>query len=484
MKTYQPTYACRVAWLAVLLVVALRAWGEDRMISMGDSIAPVPFSEFVATGLRVMEIETVNGEWPTCDYISSPSNAWGKSIANATKVPGRLRLHGKSGVLYDSGDYLSGVKGMTVRIRGNSSAYAKVKPYKIDLQDKADLLMRNNPSYRDKDWALIRDVYQEYMLGFEVNKSLGLQWTPGYGYVHLIFNGEYLGIYMLVETVKRNTNCRLNVSKSGFIFEHDSYWWTTDYSIPSVLYSMMRYTFKYPNEEDLTADDKAYMERRIKDYETSVLDGTYPSQIDVESMARWALGHDILGLNDAAGSNRFFTIYDRNSKIMAGNMWDFGSVGQSPGIWSRSHRILLKNFFNSENRAFVRAFVEAWRGMSGGFVKQMNDMFNRAKTSEQGKALQYGAYLEDRRWEHSNQFYYNIVNLMEWITARKQWLDKQMQLLNPPGDVNYDARVDVEDVNAIINIILGGDEMPTADVTGDGRIDVEDVNAVINIILK
>ena len=55
------------------------------------------------------------------------------------------------------------------------------------------------------------------------------------------------------------------------------------------------------------------------------------------------------------------------------------------------------------------------------------------------------------------------------------------------GDVNGDKKVDVEDVNAIINIILktktASDYKGKSDVNDDGKIDVEDVNAVINIIL-
>ena len=56
-----------------------------------------------------------------------------------------------------------------------------------------------------------------------------------------------------------------------------------------------------------------------------------------------------------------------------------------------------------------------------------------------------------------------------------------------PGDVNNDGVVDVEDVNAMINIILGhaqaSDYEGVADINGDGKVDVEDVNAAINIIL-
>ena len=56
-----------------------------------------------------------------------------------------------------------------------------------------------------------------------------------------------------------------------------------------------------------------------------------------------------------------------------------------------------------------------------------------------------------------------------------------------PGDANGDGNVDVQDVTAIINRILGNNPSPfddtNADVNGDGSIDVLDVTAVINLIL-
>ena len=55
------------------------------------------------------------------------------------------------------------------------------------------------------------------------------------------------------------------------------------------------------------------------------------------------------------------------------------------------------------------------------------------------------------------------------------------------GDVNGDGKVDVSDVNMVINIILGAtvsDELrAAADLNDDGTVDVADVNAIINIIL-
>ena len=55
------------------------------------------------------------------------------------------------------------------------------------------------------------------------------------------------------------------------------------------------------------------------------------------------------------------------------------------------------------------------------------------------------------------------------------------------GDVDGSGIVDVDDVNALINIILGfkltSDFVGVADLDGSGIVDVDDVNAIINIIL-
>jgi uncharacterized lipoprotein YddW (UPF0748 family) len=52
------------------------------------------------------------------------------------------------------------------------------------------------------------------------------------------------------------------------------------------------------------------------------------------------------------------------------------------------------------------------------------------------------------------------------------------------GDVNGDGEVNIADVNAVIDMILGGAITPAGDVNGDGEINIADVNAVIDIILN
>ena len=52
------------------------------------------------------------------------------------------------------------------------------------------------------------------------------------------------------------------------------------------------------------------------------------------------------------------------------------------------------------------------------------------------------------------------------------------------GDVNNDGEVNIADVNAVIDLILGGSgSNASADVNNDGEINIADVNALINLIL-
>ena len=51
------------------------------------------------------------------------------------------------------------------------------------------------------------------------------------------------------------------------------------------------------------------------------------------------------------------------------------------------------------------------------------------------------------------------------------------------GDVDGNGSVGIEDVNAVINVMLGKAENALADVNGNGSVGIEDVNAVINIML-
>lgn len=52
------------------------------------------------------------------------------------------------------------------------------------------------------------------------------------------------------------------------------------------------------------------------------------------------------------------------------------------------------------------------------------------------------------------------------------------------GDVNGDQEINIADINALIDMILSGEEQPVADVNGDSEVNIADINAVIDMILQ
>lgn len=204
-------------------------------------------------GLPVLSITTIDAKEPTCDYAFAPEGAWGITTVNQTKVKGRCLLVSHTDTLFDSGEYLKDKSGMTLRIRGNTSAYYSAKkPFKLKLEKKNDLLARGDSSYYDKNWVLLSTGDCLYTLfGNKVNELVGMPWTPAAIFVNLIINDDYRGLYMLIEQVRRNADCRLNVDKqTGYVIERDAYWWNEDVYFNTDLYNK-EFTFKYPDPEDI-----------------------------------------------------------------------------------------------------------------------------------------------------------------------------------------------------------------------------------------
>ena len=83
---------------------------------------------------------------------------------------------------------------------------------------------------------------------------------------------------------------------------------------------------------------------------------------------------------------------------------------------------------------------------------------------------------------------YFRINLVSAAKTNPTYVDditfEYLDTFSIPGDVNGDGVVDISDVNAVINMMLGKVEMvAAADINGDGQVDISDVNAVINLML-
>lgn len=387
--------------------------------------------KYLDTNLPLVKIETVNHEEPTCEHVTAPANCWGTSIKNATKVPGNLMILKNDDILYYSGDYDKGNSGMTLKIRGNTSAYHDKKPYKIKLQKKADLLSRkDDKNYKDKEWVLLKYNGLKTLVGFKLCELLGLQWTPSFEFVNVMINGDYRGLYMLCESVKRNANCRINVDVTGYIIEYDAYWWNEDVYFVSDYTYQMNYTFKYPDEEDITQEQIDYIKQYVKSLETAIINGEqYENYMDVDSWAKWLLAQDILGNSDSGGANMYITKFDNtdSSKLMMGNLWDFDSSYTVSTYWSVQHtadELYFPKLLANKNKIFKNTYKSHWEKISSHLVEDMHSFLDEFGRSETASAIKASIILDNNRWGDESS------RISEDISTYKAWFVVRLYLLN------------------------------------------------------
>ena len=396
--------------------------------------------QLLDTGLPVVWIKTIGDEEPVYEIADAPTGCWGGSITNATKVPGRVVVQDKTGVVYESGEYVEDQQGMAVKVRGNWSARRPKKPFKIKLQRKADMLGRGDSRFADKDWLLMPFFSLNSLIGLKVNELMGLGWTPQYKFVNVVFNGEFRGLYMLMESIDRNADCRINVAKTGCVMELDAYWWNEDMFVFASFDEPLNYTFKYPESKCMSGECLDYLQKVVSEAEESTRTGSYQEKIDVDSFARWMLAHDILGNSDGAGSNMFLTKYDNTdgSRLMMGPLWDFDVIMKSEG-WDEIHgRYFFKGLFDSEDRTFVDRYVVLWEDMKDRVFDGLKRYLDSYLASDLCRAVDTSILLNNERW--AGEMYSLplsagfVEDAKSYLHHRKDWMDvavKGLSQTNP-----------------------------------------------------
>ncbi|MBR1475495.1 MAG: C10 family peptidase [Muribaculaceae bacterium] len=91
-------------------------------------------------------------------------------------------------------------------------------------------------------------------------------------------------------------------------------------------------------------------------------------------------------------------------------------------------------------------------------------------------------------WQGRANGYYDVALLNPLIYDFVDYQDMVLGFVparqTVTGDVTGDGLVDIADVNAVINAMLGkAPQTAESDVTGDGTVDIADVNTVINLML-
>ncbi|MBO4325901.1 MAG: CotH kinase family protein [Clostridia bacterium] len=432
-----------------VFTVKLKCYGYEQIgSSVSFSACYVPDARSV--DFPRVEITTEDYVWPTCEYVTPPPGNIGAGITNATWENSIVKIYDASdNVVYDSSQNCSEeeqYQGAKMKIRGNTSAYGIKKPYKIKLKKKSDLLApfidrpSDGKSYADKEWLLLNygtDIYR--VAGDAIADVVGTPWSPDYTYVSLYVNGDYRGIYILSECVKQGTGkgdarWRCPVEDDGFVIEFDAYWWNEPlyFTTPSSVNFVMKYTFKYPDTDDIDAKSDAY--KYIKNYMTELEralsrnDSSYLDYIDLDSFVSWVLVADYMCLLDSGGNNLFMWKKDstENSKLVMGPNWDFDSWKWNIDSFANIHRDGSHFYFPQLSRKpeFAKAYAELFRNTYDKVTAAVNADLDKINEAAYNKLYQ----LESTRYQSGS---YRTLSAMRndfntWMAAHLTWMQSQI----------------------------------------------------------
>lgn len=364
---------------------------------------------------------------------------------------------------------------ISIEIRGESAQMFPKKSYRLETQDS--LGNNNNVPLlgmpKENDWilyapysdkSLIRNV-----LTFKLGNDLG-RWAPRTRFCELVINGDYKGLYVLMEKIKRDKN-RVDIAKlkpedisgdeltGGYILRIDK----TDpddppgfTSVPSPsLPDEKNIFFQYydPKEPELVSEQKSYIQEKIVKFESvlssygfSSRTNGYVKYIDVSSFIDFMLINEIGKNVDAyIFSTYLYKQKDSNGgKIVMGPLWDFnlayGNVNYhqnsqyAPGwIYDDGYRIYwFRRLMQDQN--FVNQARCRWDELREGVlsnerimhaIDSLVDVIDEAKDRNFDRWPILGEYV----WP--NQFIGNtheeeIAWLKNWIAERLNWMDARL----------------------------------------------------------
>jgi hypothetical protein len=251
-----------------------------------------PPPELSTSEITTSEITTT--EFPPLPNIQI--NTYSAEIVDEPKIKGYLEIY--------QGDNKIEEHNIGIEIRGSSSQFFDKKSYGFETWDEEgeDLNVSLAGYPEEEDWilygpysdkSLIRNV-----LIYNLSNQIGRYATKTKLY-NLSINNEFLGVYVLMEKIKRDKN-RVDISKNkpedisgGYIIKIDKPTGDGD-SFNTDIAFMSEYTsggikglnknpnflYEYPKNDDISDDQKEYIQNYIQGFENVLASENFLSEED------------------------------------------------------------------------------------------------------------------------------------------------------------------------------------------------------------
>lgn len=379
------------------------------------------------------------------------------------------------------------------------------KPYRLKLDAKTSLLGMK----RNKHWALMANA-DDYLgglrntVGYELSRRLGLAWTPAQQPVEVVLNGDYIGLYMLTETIRVEPD-RVNVTpqadyetspfvvSGGWLVEIDNY--QEEEQVRTVEGNGQNIFSTYKSPEHLSDEQRTYLTGLINAtnaaiYVSDKSNNSWENYIDPDTLACFYIVQELLDDTESFHGSCFWHKENgNNTKIMFGPVWDFGNAyHRTPNRFIYDRPAFTQTWIGEIAKFphFQEIVLKHWNRFVlfhydeiDGFIDDFIDQIQQAAMSDAARWPQYGNsdIINDR--ETFKSYFHNKY---QWLAS--QWGEPEKVL----GDVNLDGAVTAADITALYDILLGtispDDQLiALADVNSDGTLTAADVTLLYDILL-
>lgn len=291
--------------------------------------------------------------------LSDVTSQTGNDIHSSHKK----KLQGNMTVLNDDATLYTTAGIISFSGRGNSSWSLAKKPFSLKLTEDKDLL---DNGHQLSDWVLVANGCDESSLRnklvYDTASKLGLENTPCAKYINLYIDGDYQGLYLLVEKIEVNQNFldlndlysstkdinALTLSNYSTFEKTENFIFERAYNIPNnpddisggyllelelaerannqnnlfVTKNGQAISVKYPPY--ISEKEMDYISKYVQDIEDRLQDDNLSDiSIDLNSWVKYYLVQETFA-NTSHTSYYFYKDIDSvSNKLFAGPLWDF-----------------------------------------------------------------------------------------------------------------------------------------------------------------
>ncbi len=319
------------------------------------------------------------------------------------------------------------------------------KPYRIKMDKKASLLNLTT----DKSFNLLAHADDNYgflrnTAGFALSRYFGLKYTPTQEPVELFLNGDYKGLYFLVDHIKVSSN-RVKVEEQddketdldkvtgGWLLEIDNYSEDPHITIKKgcddPFGEEMWFTYKSP--EELSAQQEAYITNFLTKatcaiYSEDKTSREWEKYVDMDTLVNYYLVYEIMGNREGFhGSCYLHKDRGADSKLIFGPVWDFGN-----SLWDMSNTFIYEEYpygikwideiakFPRFQTAVRKRWLEKREDLMSSLRKECDAFIEKITYASQCDCKEWPSYGNKNVVSRKEAFYDLIENRLAWLDTQ------------------------------------------------------------------